>query len=172
MSRTPQERDDILHAIRQTVGFWGKTLTPTDEKFWLTALGHETPYESIKRALIEHTRVSRVSPKPADILGLIAKNRPQGGERRGPAFSPATRCPPEIAQAWLWFIGVVAETGTGTLVSGAFPKRDIDPDLQDRYLRIVNEEAARLGQPEAVPDQFKMPEVWAKAAPSRQEEFA
>lgn len=171
MSYTATERDDLLHAIRQTLEFYRKPFTDTDRKFWLTALGPNVDVSLAKRALHEHYRESRFSPMPADIIKGMAALRPRHHAHQ-PDNTPRPQYPQEIAQAWLWFIGKVAGTGKNQQLAAALPERDIDPDLQDRYLRIVNEEAARLGQPEAVPDQFKMPEVWAKAAPSRQEEFA
>jgi hypothetical protein len=33
-------------------------------------------------------------------------------------------------------------------------------EKQERYLHIVNHEAKRTDQPEAIPDEFKLAEVW------------
>lgn len=157
----PLTRDDLLHAIDQTMAFYGKSLDKVSSSFWLNAIRDKDPAD-IKRALVDYTKQGKHAPKPVDILGLISV---RGDRRKSMLPAPdktTTNCPPEIANAWLWFINRISE---GTAMEGLFKDQGpVDIKTQERYLHIVNHEAHMWGLPEAIPDEFKLPEVWGGAA--------
>jgi len=152
------EVDDVVHAITQVQEFYGKELDKLGAKLWIRAL-HGRTAEEIKRALADYTGIGKHAPKPVHIIELIEKTR---SENRGklPAPDPeVTHCPPDIARAWMWFINV--KTRGSKNLDGMFSKSaEVDAKTQDRYLTLVNHEARRHNRPDAIPDEYKLPEVW------------
>jgi hypothetical protein len=150
------DKDDFAHSLGMTLEFFGKKLERTDFSFWYSALGDRS-VESIKRALKEYVKIGKYAPRPANILELMTV-RAEHSRLELPAPPPTTTCPPEIAKAWMWFIG---QTTQGTKLDGIFSRADIPVETQERYLHLVNHEAHKYNQPEAIPDEYKLAEVWA-----------
>lgn len=153
------ERDDFMYALGQTLKFYGKTLEDGDFAFWYSALGDRS-VSQIKTALKEYLKVGKFAPRPANIMELINNARPAMTKSLPPP--PTTTCPPEIADAWRWFI---ARTTQDTSMSGLFQSSEVmSMEQQEKYLHIVNHEAQRLNQPDAIPSEYKLAEVWAGVA--------
>jgi hypothetical protein len=150
------DKDDFAHALGMTLEFFGKKLERTDFSFWYSALG-DRGVESIKRALKEYVKVGKYAPRPANIVELMSV-RTEHNRLELPSPPPTTNCSPEIAKAWMWFIG---QTTKGTKLDGIFSRADIPVETQERYLHLVNHEAQKNNQPEAIPDEYKLAEVWA-----------
>ena len=152
-----QERDDFVHALGQTLAFYNRDpLDRMQVSFWVTACSGK-PVKRLKAALLEHVKHSKFAPKPADILQLV-DNMGQTQSRNQLPPPPTTNCPPEIAAAWQWFI---ARSAQGSNLEGIFDsKSEIDMATQERYLHQVNHEAHKYSTPDAIPDEFKLPEVW------------
>lgn len=159
---TRQQRDDLVHAINQTVGFYRKTLDPAQIPFWLSAVEGYDP-DDVKAALMHHTKVDRREPRPSDLMDFLNERK----ARKRTAIEPPKHvpCPPEISTAWRWFLALSAGDVLGDspsrITMGTKAARELDQDTQDRYLRIVNEQARQLGMPDAIPDEYKIAEVWA-----------
>ena len=153
---TPLIRDDICHAVGQTLKFYGKELEPSDFSFWWYALRDSNP-DKIKQALKDYIKVGKFAPRPKDVLELIeSNNRPAEHTLPPPA---ETTCPPDITRAWLWFIGRTTKDSAnfnGLFESGS----PVSLEQQERYLHVVNHQAKAAGQPEAIPEEFKLREVW------------
>ena len=147
---TRVEKDDFLHALTQTLNFYGKELDKMQATFWWTACNSK-PVNKLKTALMEHVRVGKYAPKPADILSLVDAVGPQNRDAALPP--PTSACPPEVAKAWSWFIGKHSQGGT---MGSLFDKSGVSVDEQEKYLHIVNHEAHKYGTPEAIPDEFKL----------------
>lgn len=160
----PVDRDDVVHALTQVQAFYGKELDELAVKLWIRAIQNFDP-KAVKQALADYPSRGKYAPKPRDIIEIVEERRQEQSRKTAALPEPmTTNCPPEIAKAWIWFIGLVASTGTNELVAGAMPRTEISLELQDRYLNLVNHEARRLGTPESVPDEFKLPEVWGDIA--------
>lgn len=152
-------RDDMIHAIGQTMSFYGKPLAKTDVPFWMQAFQGKD-WETLKRCLILYTQQGRYAPKPVDILDLYDIEAARRGGRTERQAKPATTCPAHIATAWRWFINRCT-AGSRNVPEPLFSEdQDIDMKTQEAYLLIVNQEAHRLNEPEAIPDEYKLPEVW------------
>lgn len=161
---TPVERDDIIHALTQLQAFYGKDLDELSVKLWMRALGPHEPSD-IKRALADYPSRGRYAPKPREIIELIEEQRQERRRHTQTLPKPEPcKCPPEIAAAWMWFISMVASQGANEQLAGAVERKDAPAALQERYLHIVNHEAFRLGTPDAIPDAYKLPEVWGAVA--------
>ena len=153
---TPLIRDDICHAVGQTLKFYGKDLEPTDFSFWWYALRDSNP-DKIKQALKDYIKVGKFAPRPKDVLELIENNN-RPAERALPPPSETT-CPPDIARAWMWFIGQTArdsENFSSIFDSGS----PVTLEQQERYLHVVNHEAHKANMPEAIQPEFRLQEVW------------
>jgi hypothetical protein len=150
-----QDRDDFMYALGQTMEFYGKTLDKRDFAFWYSAMGDRSVH-SIKHALKEHVKVGKFAPRPANIMELLATAAPP--ERAALPPPVTTSCPPDIAIAWMWFIHRCAE---GTQLSSLFENNgSVDIETQEKYLHVVNHEAKRLNQPESIPAEYRLAEVW------------
>ena len=149
------DRDDFVHALGQTLAFYNKELDRMQTSFWVTACG-EKGVKNLKRALVDYTKQGKFAPKPADILSIIDNYSERPINSALPP--PTTDCPPEIAKAWMWFIG---QTAQGSNMAGLFSDgANIDVATQERYLHLVNHEANKYCDPAAIPDEFKLKEVW------------
>lgn len=152
------ERDDFAHALGQTMEFYGKTLDKTQFAFWLRGMDGK-PIHAIKSALIQYTKVGRYAPKPVDILDLIEAGKSREQAHLPPPKPEPNNCPPEVSAAWWWFLGRCTQDSEN--FAGVFDtESDISTEMQERYLHIVNHEAKRCNAPDAIPDEFKLREVW------------
>ena len=62
----------------------------------------------------------------------------------------------QARQAWMWFIAQVTEGSRLAM----FQNQEATPEQEDQFLKIVNDEARRLHWPDAIPDGYKLQEVW------------
>jgi hypothetical protein len=154
-----QRTDNVRHIIQQTQAFFGKELDELQMRLWVRALAPFTE-EQIRVAAAEYTQEGRYAPKPVDLIERCKRYREHKRVVDGQAEQPWNPGDPETVKAWLWFIGHMAATGKNEQLAGAMQPVKIDVELQDRYLYIVNAEARRLNDPDAVPDEFKLDEVW------------
>ena len=155
---TPVERDDFAHALGQTLGFYGKDLDKQQFSFWLTAMG-DKGVDRIKPALLQYTKVGKYAPKPVDILEIIEATRAINQHKLPPPKRERNNCPPEIQAAWMWFINRCAEGSEN--FDGIFDSSSEVPlATQEKYLHLVNHEARANNQPDAIPDEYKLSEVW------------
>ena len=150
------ERDDFIHALTQTMAFYGKELDRMQTTFWVDAC-RDRSVNKLKLSLREHIKAGRYAPRPADILALVDNMAKHHGQDALPP-PPTTSCPPDIAKAWQWFIG---QSAKGSSLEGIFDSKSaVDMATQERYLHIVNHEAHKYQNPEAIPDEYKIAEVW------------
>jgi hypothetical protein len=149
------EYDDVSHALCATMGFFNKRMDAQGEKIWFSALRGYTP-DAIKRALAEYTRRGRHAPKPIDILELLARQREAKQESEKKTYTP---CPEHIRKAWMWFLSRM--TQDSLFFDGLFGGQpDVDQQTEEQYLLTVNEQAKLYNTPDAIPDEFKLKEVW------------
>jgi len=151
------ERDSFAHALGQTLNFYGKTMDKSDFSFWYSAMGDRS-VEVIKNALREYIKIGKYAPRPANIIELMSVRTLHSRQELPPPVV-TTNCPPEIAKAWMWFIhhmaksssnmdSLFADSGSATL------------EQQEKYLHVVNHEARRYNQPDAIPAEYRIAEVW------------
>lgn len=151
------ERDDFVHALGQTLAFYGKDLDKMQTSFWVTACNGR-PVKKLKAALLDYVRVGKYAPKPADILAIIDQ-QPKGEAKALPPPKQETSCPPEVAKAWMWFLNRITEDSKN--LSGLFDSNgSYTLDEQEKFLHIVNHEAHKYSTPDAIPGEYKLKEVW------------
>lgn len=151
------EKDDFAHALGMTLKFYGKTMEKSDFSFWYSAMG-DRGVVTIKNALKEYVKVGKYAPRPANILELM-QTRAEHGRQALPAPEVTTNCPPEIAKAWMWFINHIAK-GSKNMDSLFIEHGSATIEQQEKYLHVVNHEARKYNQPDAIPNEYKLAEVW------------
>ena len=116
-------RDDLLRTLEYSFNFFGKTFDPVHLTIWLDALSN-FEIADIREAFRRHTLAGRYAPKPVDILDQLAG---MGISRLRPRIDPqpSKPCPPEKAEAWIWTIGEIAESGRGPLAMERMTSRPI-----------------------------------------------
>ncbi len=151
------EKDDFAHALGMTLDFYGKKLEKSDFSFWYSAMGDRN-VATIKNALKDYIKIGKYAPRPANILELM-QNRAEHGRQALPVPEMTTNCPPEIGKAWMWFIHHIAK-GSKNLDSifGDCEKATLAE--QEKYLHMVNHEARRCNKPDAIPEEYRLAEVW------------
>jgi len=148
------EIDDVKHALTQLMAFYDKELTEQQWRFWWSVLKHR-PVKHVLKALARYMGEGKYAPRPAHIMEIVERYPKNSTQEDNPA--PPVKCPDEIRLAWCWYIGMSTKDTNVELYQGHLGAA---PDLADRYLHIVNHEAHRLNQPEAIGAQYKLKEVW------------
>mgnify|MGYP003631915418 FL=1 len=69
----------------------------------------------------------------------------------------------QVRSAWRWLIGEISAGGVSEAMSSAFPKVKLSDSEMDEAVMIVNREAFRADVPEAVPEKYKLAEVWGSS---------
>jgi hypothetical protein len=153
------ERDDITHAIDMTLGFYGKKLDKVSTGFWLNAIRGKDLTE-VKRALMDYSTIGKYAPKPVDILQLLDLNQAQRRSSIPPPEVVHNPAPPEVEAAWRWFIPMHASASKNLSGVLQYHTGDLDAATMERYLVIVNEQAKAHDMPDAIPQEFRLAEVW------------
>ena len=146
----PKDKDDLIHAITQVHAFYNKELDELQVKFWLRALANY-PVLEVKRALADYTAKGRYAPKPVDITDAIDASVEQGARALPPPEITAERAPPEVASAWAY---VIKLWGLGDIMKGGAP------DDVDAKLELCNRQAFGNQNPESIPPDAWLEEIW------------
>lgn len=154
---TPEERDDVSHAITQTMAFFDKELNELQMKFWLRALSGRHPID-IKRALAEYTAQGRYAPKPVQITDLIESYHEQKRRNESltaPKTEPPTVADPKVAEAWRYVISLWG----GSL----FAKRPTTVEEIDEFTAICNLQSKASGKADAIPPEAWRQDIWGES---------
>ena len=116
---------------------------------------------TIKNALKEYVKIGKFAPRPAHILEIMATSRGHESAAIPPPDKLESNCPPEIAKAWTWFIAHIAQ-GSKNMTGLFDDSLDATVDQQERWLHLVNHEAREANQPDAIPEQYRLAEVWGQ----------
>jgi hypothetical protein len=152
------DKEQFTHALGQTLKFYGKDLEQNDFSFWHNALSAHR-WDDIRSALLEYTKRGKYAPKPADILDIVKELQ---GRRRldkalpSPVITRSERSE-QIAVAWMFWIKQWSNLTT-------FPSwpvvEGVTDEMAEEYLLLVNEEAKRCNEPGAIPEEFRIAEIW------------
>jgi len=157
----PLIRDDMIHSVDQTLVFYGKKLDKAAVGFWLNAL-RKFDLQDVKRALMIYTERGKYAPKPVDIIEILDNQKAINRAKLPPPAPPRDRKSTDLDRAWIYVIKWIAATGKGPLgkaMSTGFNR--IDDKTEERYLALVNNHARQMNTPDALPEEFKIAEVWA-----------
>ena len=153
-----KERDDVVYALKSTMSFYGKSVDDQQIRIWLRGFIGKDPALVVK-AFRDYCYTGKYAPKPVEILEILQLVNQHEQQYTPPEPLPESSCPPEIAQAWWWFIGIITvDADNPAMKLGS--SEPISIELEEKYLHIVNHEALKANNPDAIPDAFKLAEVW------------
>lgn len=164
MGKSRKEIEDIRFKLENTFEAYGKTVSDSLFETWLQTLGKFTGEEIIE-ALTGHLRGdngndSKYAPRPKHIADLAERSRERGRSMQRPSDEPKEKlADPKIAKAWL----ICGRRFHPTAWPSFIPDRNPNLKLEfDEALEIVNRSASRLGHPESIPDEYKLPQFWGQ----------
>jgi len=151
---TPKERDDVIYALNQVQSFYNKTLDDLQLRFWMRAL-QQYEAKDIMTALADYTATGKYAPKPADIIDAIKTLREQSRRTEQPSIRrPDVRmADPKTARAWQYMIKL---WGMGNL----YKITEVDDDTAGEYLTLCNRQAMMNKNPDAIPPDGWLSDVW------------
>jgi hypothetical protein len=153
MDREPNV-DDVKHALVTTLEFYGKELDNQQWRLWWSVL-KQLPPKSVLRGLRDYLAEGKYAPKPANIVELCSRySEGRSTIVKGPE---PVRCPDHIAKAWQWYIAFSTKDTQFAMFQNALDATDQEAD---DYIEIVNREAARLNQPDAILPEHKISLYW------------
>ena len=149
---------DVVFALKYCFEFYGKHLDKQQLQVWQNII-RSNSYNSVQWATVlkSYFQVGKFAPKPPEILEMLAEERQHSQAR---SFKPpeplTTNCPAHIADAWRYWIPKF----WGQDLPGPSTNVVDSPEKEDEYLMTVNREAKRTKIPEAIPQIYKLQEVW------------
>ena len=151
---TPAERDDVAHAIHQTMAFYDKELTPGQMKIWLHAVSVRDA-QDVKAALLEYIKIGQYAPRPKNILELVENKRFERlrSEPVQRIENKVREAPPEVAKAWQF---VIKLWGMGDM----YGVSKVSPEEQDRMIELCNRQCVANGNAEAIPPEAFREDIW------------
>jgi hypothetical protein len=151
-----KELEDCMHALGQVYAFYSKEFDDIQRAFWMQFIqGQE--YNRLMSALRKYPSEGRYAPKPKDIAELIERDAPAVPSHKALSSKPlTTNCPPKISRSWVFWLGHWYGMNPST-----WPKVEgVTEEDAEEMLTVVNREAKRTNSPEAIPDAYKIAEVW------------
>jgi len=154
--RSRKEIDDITYKLQETLLFYGKELETRFRNIWLTALA-SFDTDMILGAFDEYiaSEDGKYAPKPASIIKILNVKRGADSWNRRYSkdnFAKPGESRPIIAKAWATYMKFAYDWMT--------PGQKPDMDLE-QCLEIVNQEAKKYNNPDAIKVEHRLPEVWA-----------
>lgn len=153
------ETDEIVHALQLCSQLLSSKEIPSENiPSWLKSLrpyGKEDVIDAIQAHISGSSgNCSKYAPRPMHIINLL---NAQKDRKRG--FSKDTgevvkECDPRVAKAWIMFM---SET------LGFSITKDNNPEIKmtrDQMFIIVNQQAAKHGNPDAIPAEYRIAEYW------------
>lgn len=163
------EIDDCLFKLSQVMDIYDKKLKPGALHIWIDIFSGHSKDDCIA-ALNELIKNSRYAPKPSDVIEILKRKAKQRGnigkddycgqdattkkalesDRQSPTL--ATR---QISAAWIIYHKLLYGGNLG------LPVKNEDCELTvEQALIIVNQQAAKYDQPEAIINEYKLTEYW------------
>jgi len=151
-----KEINDVLFAVDYLLKFYGKSMEKIHKQVWSRTI-IDSGYSSFQwqEALRRYPSIGRFAPRPSEILdqlNLQRENKPKSQPESQPL---TTNCPEDISNAWRYWI----PRFWGQPLPASTQQED-QPDKEDEYLMTVNREAKRANTPEAIPELYRLREVW------------
>ena len=151
------ELDDALMALNKTFKYYGKELDHDQLAFWRHWLLKQN-VDDIKQALVEHVVKSQFAPKISNLTDLIANKKQAAQPMYQEAKAlPSAKCPDEITRAWLYWLPEFHGTAIGSIMGKV---GHVSEQEAEEMLWMINREAKRTNQPEAIPPDYRIREVW------------
>jgi hypothetical protein len=150
-----KELEDVLFAVKYTHQFYNKQLEDIHRQVWSRTV-LDSGYSSFQwlECLRQWPSIGKFAPRPAEILEQLNLKRENKPKSYGSSEPLTTDCPEPIAKAWRYWIPIFWGQ------SLPFNVEEDDLGEAEAYLLLVNEEAKRANTPEAIPDKYKLEQIW------------
>lgn len=150
--------DDLKFHLTELLDFYDKPLTDKNWHMWWSVLKQMDPYK-VQQALKDWPAIGKFSPKPANIVEIVRGYPKNVRTVEVVEAEEPVDCPPKIRAAWRWYVAITTKGTTLECFQGAL---DVTAEQEDEFLLIVNQEAKRLNQPNAIDDRHKLVSVWGR----------
>ena len=155
------QRDDVLHALRYCYSFYREPFLDIDKQVWGGMIrDHNFTAMQWQEEIRAYMARGTFCPKPKEILGQLADNK----ERRtlrvtsAPAPEIVDTCPPEVSRAWMYWTPIFH--GQDLPFASNKLEGEVTDEQAEQWLLLVNREARRTKTPEAIPEMYRLKEVW------------
>ena len=154
---TSEDEERVLGAVQKTVRFYNKPWDDLTRQFWRQWVRQQRDAEVVLDALRQYPNIGRFCPKPADIYSIMLETKPARSNNSEPEI--VDTCPPEIMNAWSYWIP--------QFWGDPLPFNDVDADVKvddsqaEAWLILINQEAKKFNLPDSIPETHKLHEIWA-----------
>ncbi|MEL0014963.1 MAG: hypothetical protein VW715_07090 [Rhodospirillales bacterium] len=157
---TTAEAGDVFHALTYCFSFYRKPFEPIDKQVWGSVM-RDNSYTSQQwqDAIRSYMSRGKFAPKPYEMLEILSE---QSESRKMTRLSEPTQiqdtCPPDIRDAWMYWLPKFHDQPL-PFVSNRL-EGDVADEQAEEWLLLVNKEAWKANTPEAVPEPFRLKEIW------------
>ena len=150
-----KDLEDVLFAVKYTHQFYNKQLEDIHRQVWSRTV-LDSGYSSFQwlESLRQWPSIGKFAPRPAEILEQLHLKRDTKPRESSPAEPLTTDCPEPIANAWRYWMPIFWGEDL------PFEQGEVDESQAEAYLILVNEEAKRTNTPEAIPDTYRLEQIW------------
>lgn len=153
-------RDDVIHAVKYCYKFYRKSFEDIDKQVWGgMARDHSYTPEQWKQEIRIYMGRGTFCPKPKEILSQLAENHQRKAHLKAPdPVAIVDDCPPDISSAWRYWTPIFY--GQDLPFASNKLEEEVTDEQAEDWLLIVNKEAKRVKMPDAVPEIYRLKEVW------------
>ena len=157
---TTVEAGDVFHALTYCFSFYRKPFEPIDKQVWGGVM-RDHPYTSIQwtDAIRSYMSRGKFAPKPFEVLEILSEqSERQATKKKSEPAQIQDTCPPEIRDAWMYWLPKFHDQALP--FSSNRLEGEVTDEQAEEWLLLVNKEAWKANTPEAVPEAFRLKEIW------------
>ena len=152
-----KELEDCMHGLCQVYGFYSKEFDDVQRAFWMQAIQGVDP-QAFLIAVRQYTREGRYAPKPKDVLDIMERDKPRTADALTIPAELGNVAPKHISDAWRYWLPKFWGKETGGVMGQ--PEGSVSHEKAEEMLILINKEAKRVNNPDAIPFDYKLVEVW------------
>jgi hypothetical protein len=155
------ESGDVFHALRYCFSFYRKPFEPVDKQVWGGAMkDHSYSSEQWKDAIRIYMYEGKFAPKPNEVLTILKNQKADKPRESEDKVEELPDCPEHIRLAWSYWIPIFH--GENLPFASKSLETEVSAELAEEWLMTCNKEAWKFKTPEAVPEKYRLKEVWGE----------
>jgi hypothetical protein len=155
------EAGDVYHALKYCFSFYRKPFEPVDKQVWGGAMkDHSYTSGQWKEAIKLYMYEGKFAPKPNEVLDILKRQKSDAPKKPAPEPEALPDCPEHIRLAWAYWIPIFH--GEALPFVSKSLEAEVSAELAEEYLMTCNKEAWKAKLPDAVPEKFRLKEVWGE----------
>jgi hypothetical protein len=157
---TTVEAGDVFHALTYCFSFFRKPFEKIDKQVWGGVMrDNQYTSEQWRDAIRSYMGKGKFAPKPFEVLEILSEQTESRNIRkRSEPTQLVDNCPIDIRNAWMYWLPKFHSQPL-PFVSKILETEVTDEEAEE-WLMLVNKEAWKANTPEAVPEPFRLKEVW------------